>query len=79
MNPGGLAADFKSYFDHLPKEELKASSMLPPYIHILIRHCLYPLDVERERKGRRKCYSASSVYLYKLLMFYRAESRQGHR
>src|SRR5882762_10705484 len=43
-NPGGLAADFKKYFDNLPKEELKAGlhCTVPAYADVVISiriHC----------------------------------------
>ena len=53
-NPGGLAADFKMYFDRLPKDELKVSFLLDPHVH-MSNVALFVSEMEREGESRGKC------------------------
>jgi hypothetical protein len=78
-NPGGLAADFKVYFDQLPKDELKVGFFRSIHTYtFLMRHCLCSLEMEREGEGRGECHLSHWIVTINNNSF-PAEIREGGR
>jgi hypothetical protein len=59
-NPGGLVANFKGYFDQLPKDKLKVNFLLDPHVH-MFNVALFVLV--RNGKRRRKLWQVPFVSL----------------